>query len=88
MHFKYNSTLNVVEIVGISELPNLPVPFGNLRILKKEGNANENAIEAGDLVVASWINDSIYLTMGEYVSGDVMELASYDASTVDYADLS
>ena len=88
MHFKYNLALNVVELVGISEISNLPVAFGNLRILKKEGNANANAIEAGDLVVNSWLNDTIYLAMGEYVSGDVMELASYDAGTVDYTDLS
>ena len=88
MHFKYNLSLNVVEFVGVAEIPNLPIPFGNLRILKIEGNANANAIEAGDVVTASMLNSNIFLTVGEYVAGDVMELASYDPTTYDYLDLS
>lgn len=78
LHLKYSSELNGVEVVGNLDLPNLPIPFGNLRILKKETNSNNNIIEIGDVVTASMLNNNVFLTFGEYIGGDKMEESSYD----------
>lgn len=86
VHLKFNKGINRVEFVGMLPEGNRPVPFGQLRVLKIEGNTDDLNLEVGDRVVTSNLNNDIYLAFGEYIGGDPMELLSYNQTTIDYFD--
>lgn len=60
--------------------------FGQLDVKKIQANTDDTIIEPGDRVTMSNLNNDIFLNFGEYVSGDPLELASYDPNTSDYFD--
>lgn len=53
------------------------IPFGSLHVYKKSTNNDNTILEAGDTVTGQ-LNNDIFLTRGVYVSGDALDVASYD----------
>jgi len=51
--------------------------FGDLAVYKNSANTDPNQVEPGDTVIGQ-LNGDIFLVRGTYVSGDPMDLTSYD----------
>jgi len=52
------------------------IPFGSLITYKASGNTNNSAVEAGDSVMGQ-LNGGLFMTRGTYVTGNILDLASY-----------
>jgi hypothetical protein len=61
------------------------LPYGKLDIRKIEGNSNNNALEAGDIVVNSMLPNNILLVFGEFISGDGLNIENYNQETANYS---
>ena len=61
---------------GGAVAPSYIIPFGTLIVYKASGNLNTGAIEAGDIAMGQ-LNGDIFLSRGTYVSGNILDLASY-----------
>lgn len=78
----YNSILSL-----INSKANKYTVYGELQVHKGPSGIDDEIIEAGD-ICRGWLTPTIFLEFGVYVSGPVLDILSYDASSLTYTDLS
>lgn len=57
------------------------VPFGELTVYKLSTNSDLENIEAGDIATGQ-LNTGIFLERGVYVSGSILDAASYSSTKI------
>ncbi len=93
--FTYSSTSFTEAFDYSSKIFNFyKIPFAKsirqsleLNIIKIPSNTNGNILEAGDYVENSIINNEYFIVLAKYVSGDPLEISSYNQDTVNGFDL-